>query len=88
MLEDSVERQLKGLFEAEHQARVRNLLVDHCGQNLPFAESLGKEGIARVQSAVIKLSDGDIKRLEHEIELAGKDWRDTLMKSGAIKPAP
>ena len=36
----------------------------------------------RLQSAIIKCADGNIKKFDSSVNLAIIDWRDTLMKSG------
>lgn len=61
---------------------VSQLLLDRCGANLPRIAKQGGTGIERVRCAVLKLSDGDLGKLEHAVDRANRDWRDVLVWSG------
>ncbi len=75
-------RRIAALFPESQQAEVAELLIAECGDNLPFADTLGAAGVERVQFAVLKLSGGSIDLLWDEVELAQLDWRDALVGAG------
>ncbi len=56
--------------------------MNDCGNNLPFFEDADEYGLERVRFAVIKLSRGNIKKLEEWVQAAQLDWRDVLMAAG------
>ena len=75
-------KKLEALFPQEEFSAAAALLEMECGRNLPFAETLGIEGIERVRCAVLKLSEGSIEKLRHEVLAANFDWRDVLVAAG------
>jgi hypothetical protein len=58
------------------------LLLERCGASLPRIAKQGETGIERVRCAVLKLSEGDMGKLEHAVDRANIDWRDVLVWSG------
>ena len=58
------------------------LLLHHCGNNLPFCEKLDEFQLERVRFSALKLSAGNIDKLKDAIELAKTDWRDLLVAAG------
>jgi hypothetical protein len=66
----------------DRAAVVSQLLLVRCGANLPRIAKQGETGIERVRCAVLKLSEGDVAKLEHAIDRANRDWRDVLVWSG------
>lgn len=73
---------VRRLFPAEQQQDVANLLLNECGNNLPFCQHADKDGLERIRFAVLKLSDGDFSEMCRWIEQAKIDWRDVLMAAG------
>ena len=39
-------------------------------------------GLERIRFAVLKLSDGDVEKLDAAVNLAKTDWRDLLVAAG------
>jgi hypothetical protein len=70
---------LGAVFDPSHREAARSLLERHCADNLPSCSKCGPVELERIRFAVLKLSRGDLKRLDREIREAQKDWRDTLM---------
>jgi hypothetical protein len=83
-LTESVLQKIDMLFTPEEREKARSLISEKCGADLPLSSNMGPDasGFDRIRFAVLKLSDGDLTRLEHEIEGANCDWRDTLMAAG------
>lgn len=75
-------RCIAALFPAEQAAEVCRLLSTECGAALPFAETLGADGIERIRLAVLKLSRGSVLELRSTVEVARRDWRDVLVAAG------
>ena len=61
---------------------VMEKLVNECGIGVPFCEKSTPEEMDRIRFSVVKLSEGDVKKLESAIELANVDWRDLFMAAG------
>jgi hypothetical protein len=70
---------LRALFPEEQWVAVTAMLETECGSELPFADTLGTEGIERVRCAVLKICDGSIDKLKNAILAANFDWRDVLV---------
>jgi hypothetical protein len=70
------------MFPAEEQDEVARLLVEQCGNNLPFLGDLDEVALERFRFAVLKLSGGDFEALPRHIEIAQTDWRDSLVAAG------
>ncbi len=70
------------LFAPENRGAAEQLLVDECGNNLPFPHELDQFQLERFRFAALKLSEGHVPRLEQAIDLAKRDWRDLLMAAG------
>jgi hypothetical protein len=75
-------RRIAALFPESERSEVAQLLVEECGDNLPFAETLKAAGIERIRFAVLKISGGSPDRLWEAVELAQTDWRDVLVAAG------
>ncbi len=60
----------------------QNMLTSECGNGIPFCENSSPEDLERIRFAVLKLSEGDLKKLQRAIELANLDWRDLFMEAG------
>jgi hypothetical protein len=75
-------RRIEALFDGAERELACALLVEECGNNLPFLEGLDERQLERVRFAVLKLSLSDLGRLRQEIKLAQTDWRDVLVAAG------
>lgn len=71
------------LFAPEDRAAVQRILLEECGNNLPFLGKADSIAMDRVRLAVLKLSGGDREKLRAVIQLAKTDWRDVLVAAGA-----
>jgi hypothetical protein len=78
-------RRIAALFPEPQRSEVTQLLVSLCGDNLPFAETLGPAGLERVRFGILKISGGSLDRLWSAVELAQSDWRDVLVGAGFDK---
>lgn len=67
-------------FEGQRET-ARKLLEEHCGANLPSLSDLDSTQLERYRFAAIRISNGDMKRLESAIVLAKTDWRDLLVEA-------
>jgi hypothetical protein len=76
------ERRVAALFGEKIKAEACALLIDECGNNLPFCQDLDEFKLERIRFAALKLSGGDIDRLKRAIHVAKHDWRDLLMAAG------
>lgn len=77
----TIER-IETLFPAEHRELVSALLIEDCGNGLPFMDSADPVTLERIRFAVLKLSAGDLNALERALDLAKLDWRDSLVAAG------
>lgn len=73
---------LNAAFAASHRAEAERLLVNECGNNLPYCRDSNSYDLERIRYAAMKLSEGNLDRLRGAIELAKTDWRDLLMGAG------
>lgn len=78
-LSEGTKRRLQLLFRGEECDQAEKVLVDECGDNLPFIESNDESGIERLRFAALKVSEGKIGKLKEAVDLAKIDWRDLLM---------
>jgi hypothetical protein len=77
------ERRIDLLFHPDQRERVRVLLRDECGDNLPLLPKVREKAYYdRFRFAALKLSNGDLERLQNAIRLAKTDWRDLLVAAG------
>jgi len=67
------------LFSGQHRDAVEKYLLETCGDNLPGVDPDYVQLAERIRFAVLKLSEGDLKKLHAAIEGAAVDWRDTLV---------
>ena len=81
-LSNATEQRLAATFEPGDRAIVSTLLIEDCGNNLPFLENTDSQGLERVRFAVLKLSGGDLNAFQRAIDLAKQDWRDVLVAAG------
>ena len=80
-LSAETERRVALLFAPANQETVRAVLRDECGHNLPCLPT-DETGMDRILFAVLKLSEGDPKKLRDAVRLAKTDWRDLLVAAG------
>jgi len=77
------ERRIDTLFPHDQREQVRILLKEECGDNLPLLPKGRDEAYYdRFRFAALKLSGGDMERLQKAVELANLDWRDLLVAAG------
>jgi hypothetical protein len=81
-LSSETRRRIDVLFKPEDRKEAIHLLVDECGNNLPFCENSDEHQIERLRFATLKLSNGNITNLRKAIVIAKSDWRDLLMMAG------
>jgi hypothetical protein len=70
------------LFLPADRADAARLLVEECGNNLPFLKDYDEFKLERFRFAALKLSDGDLEKLRSAVALAKVDWRDLLVAAG------
>ena len=58
------------------------VLVEECGDNVPFCEDSTPEDMERIRFSVLKLSAGDLNKLGEAVKLAILDWRDLFVSAG------
>jgi hypothetical protein len=73
---------LRIIIQEEGQAEAIRLLVEECGNNLPFCENSTPQSLERIRFAALKLSKGNLLGLHKAVELAKLDWRDLLVAAG------
>ena len=78
-LSRDAEERVESMFAPGDREAVRRLLIEECGNNLPFCENLDTAALDRCRFAVLKLSGGDLEKLRKAIALAKQDWRDLLV---------
>jgi hypothetical protein len=81
-LSAETERRLSLMFAPELRAQVGTLLMEQCGNNIPFCEKNDEFQMERIRFAVLKLSGGSMAELLRAIEVAKVDWRDVLVAAG------
>lgn len=81
-LSPKTEQHIAALFPVGLRSEVAEFLLHQCGNNLPFCEKCDEFQLERVRFAALKLSGGDIAKLQGAIKLAQQDWRDLLVSAG------
>jgi len=81
-LSPATEERLKRVFAPEQWPEAARLLMEECGNNLPFCQEMDEFRMERIRFAVLKLAAGDLDKLRKWIKDAQRDWRDTLMDAG------
>lgn len=72
----------KSFPDLETRELVADLLVNECGDGVPFCKDSTPEGMERIRFSILKLSTGDLDKLEQAVKLANLDWRDLFMAAG------
>lgn len=85
-ISEETEKRIALLFAPEERDRVRTMLRDECGTNLPFLHDPAHPEIERIRFAALKLSQGRLDKLEWAVQLAKRDWRDVLVGAGFGEP--
>jgi hypothetical protein len=70
------------LFPPEQQEIVRTIVLEECGNKLPFLRKLDSVAMERFRFAALKLSHGQLVRLRKAVALTKPDWRDLLAAAG------
>ena len=81
-LSPETRRRLDVVFASHDRAAAEWMLVDECGNNLPFLHELDEFQLERFRFAAMRLSHGRLDGLRQAVELAKTDWRDLLMGAG------
>jgi hypothetical protein len=79
-------RRIVLLFPPDERDLVRMVLIEECGNNLPGLDKLDDVQLERFRFAVLKLSEGNLDKLDRAISLAKEDWRDLLIAAGFGDP--
>lgn len=66
----------------ETRELVAEILVNECGEDVPFHQDAGPEEMERVRFSILKLSAGDLDKFEQAVKLANLDWRDLFVAAG------
>ena len=71
------------LFSGAVLAEVVRVLEEEVAERLPLLGPVATpESLERVRYAVLKLSAGELGKLEEAVMVAQVDWRDTLVAAG------
>ena len=70
---------LEFLFSPQEKKVAEAILIEECGNNLPFLEEATPQELERFRYAALKVSNGSITRLKDAVTLANQDWRDLLV---------
>ena len=81
-LSPETRRRVDLLFAPDDRPVAEELLVNECGNNLPFNDKSDMFALERLRFAALKLSDGDLQELRRAIQVAKEDWRDLLVAAG------
>ncbi len=73
---------IRQLFPAGQHQEAASLLMNQCGDNLPFCENSDEYELERIRFAALKLSEGNLSELGCWVDSAQVDWRDVLMAAG------
>jgi len=72
-----VERQ----FPPGDREAAARMLLEHCGNNLPYLENGDATSLERFRFAALRIAAGNLERLVQAIALARTDWRDLLVEA-------
>lgn len=73
---------IRTLFPPSQIEGVEHLLTSKCSNNVPGCRDWNKEHLERVWISVLKLSEGDLDKLNTAVTLANTDYRDLFMSAG------
>jgi hypothetical protein len=72
-LDPGTRERLEAVFVADARSQAERLLVEECG---PDVVPAGDHELVQVRRAALRVSRGDLVRLQQAIDLARHDWRD------------
>jgi hypothetical protein len=81
-LTDATVDRITRMFSLPDRELVSTLLIEGCGDTLPLSTPADPASLERIRFAVLKVSGGDLNRLQQAIDLAQTDWRDVLVAAG------
>ena len=90
-LSSNTRLRLDALFAEPDRQKAADLIAERCAEKLPFVSAAGPrvkggkvtpESLERLRFAVLKLSSGDLGKLEVALRVAEEDWRDSLVAAG------
>jgi hypothetical protein len=61
---------------------IGRILVERCGQNLPFRTDRDEYELERCRFAALKISQGILAKFPKAVDMAKRDWRDEIMWAG------
>ena len=73
---------IERLFVEAVRAEAEHMLVERCGNNLPFCDQDDEFQMERIRFAVLRIGLGDLEETRKAMDLAKRDWRDVLVWSG------
>lgn len=73
------EQLVRKFFETDDQTEAVRLLVEDCGNNLPFCKDYDEHKMERIRFAALRASLGYLEDLQKAIALGKSDWRDLLV---------
>lgn len=76
------QKRIQMLFQPPDWVQVVDLLERYCSKNLPLLHNFEAPQLERIHFAALKLSDGEIDKLAHAIQMAQNDWRNLLVAAG------
>jgi hypothetical protein len=79
-LSQAAKEHVAALF-ADKDVAAAYQLLEQCTDNPRLIADISRQGADRIVFAMIRLSDGDLGRLQDAIALFRRDWRDLLMAS-------
>ena len=83
-LSELTEQLIQKIFPPEERMEVRQLLINHCGNNVYAHEHKDKYELEGLRFAVLKVSKGEMKSLRRAIKTLDQDFRDIYAESGFI----
>jgi hypothetical protein len=81
-LSPETRRRLDAVFAPDDRPAAEAMLMNGCGNNLPFLEKSDMFELERFRFAALKESEGNLVLLRQAIGVAQRDWRDLLMSAG------
>ncbi len=64
---------IEALFDSEEEILAKELLKNHCGDNVPFCENRSPQEMDRIRIAALKVSKGSYSELKRAVDLACLD---------------
>ena len=81
-LTEGTQRRIEALFPPPSVGPAAELLLEFCGGEVPFSNTLGAAGVERVRFAALKVCQGRLDLLCQACDMANTDWRDLLVAAG------